>query len=413
MSYRFPDDQNFVGSPVERTETMKVRTPRRQSRASRERQGARPKTPDMGQILMVGIISRLPVGVLVPLGSLLLLSCGPVALVDNVENPGPIEGSFSVSDYFSASGYMGDGMTPDMLTAEVNENCKARPHGAEGNCYRFELKFGEEKWGGVYFQYPANNWGSEPGRSIDTAFERARFTMAAEYSIVLPAGGGISSSCSAESPCRNGLSCEGGSCAPSSSTEDGAHCLVSQECQGASQCLGQKCAPAGEGVDGSGCGVGRDELCQKGFRCSPADGVFGCRAEGNEDVGGNCQKDSDCLTGLYCKQAACSPRTLTSPFNFQVGGIRPTRADLKFSDEIGVGYFALAGKPEPILSPDYQEFEIDLSTSPQISGLIGAFMWAVPFPNADELGDQPIAYLADRNAPLVVYLDHLIFEEKQ
>lgn len=103
---------------------------------------------------------------------------------------GPPEGPFAVSDYFAASGAMGDGATPPRLA--INENnaaCKKpRPPGARGNCFSFvydprlmtsvtppvEPVF----WAGLYWQYPANNWGDERGLPVPAGISKVTFQAA-------------------------------------------------------------------------------------------------------------------------------------------------------------------------------------------------------------------------------------------
>jgi hypothetical protein len=313
---------------------------------------------------------------------------------------------------------MGDGMLPGYILADVDEDCKARPGGALGNCYRFTYSVGEEKWAGVYWQHPANNWGSRPGRSIGTTFSGMKFTAAAEYHIVLPAGGGVGASCADDTACRPGLSCAGGACAPAGTTPLDGRCLISAECAEDRQCSGQKCIdlPPSMGVPaamGQPCGTGDDLLCVTGLQCSDQ---LVCVAEGAADVGQACGVRNDCRAGLYCSGGACRPRTKMGPFQFMVGGISPpvSRPDLQFADQIGVGYFPMAGDPLAVLGPDWQRFRIDLSAQPNFSTLIGAFMWAVAFPNIDLVateGKQP--YLGDPDKPATLYFDDIVFETAQ
>jgi hypothetical protein len=93
----------------------------------------------------------------------LLGACGPGSPLDHVGHTGPLDASFAVSTFFSPSGYMGDGAVPGPLTADINENCKERPPGARGDCYRFTYVPSTMLWAGVYWQYPSNNWGTQAG----------------------------------------------------------------------------------------------------------------------------------------------------------------------------------------------------------------------------------------------------------
>jgi hypothetical protein len=94
-----------------------------------------------------------------------LVACGPTDEEDRAK-AGPIVGPFVVSQYFTPSGFMGDGAVPGRLTVDVNRNCKARPPGAQGDCYRFIYKPDTVKWAGAYWVFPANSWGTVPGRDI-------------------------------------------------------------------------------------------------------------------------------------------------------------------------------------------------------------------------------------------------------
>jgi hypothetical protein len=98
--------------------------------------------------------------------ALLTAACGPSDEADRAK-PGPIVGPFVVSDFYTPSGFMGDGAVPGRLTVDINENCRTpRPAGAQGDCYRFLYKPGDVKWAGVFWVSPANNWGTSPGRDI-------------------------------------------------------------------------------------------------------------------------------------------------------------------------------------------------------------------------------------------------------
>jgi acyl-CoA reductase-like NAD-dependent aldehyde dehydrogenase len=77
-----------------------------------------------------------------------------------------------VDSLFIPSGYMGDGATAGSILQEINMSCLAtRPVPAAGNCHKFTytpvaIASGGLSWGGVYWQYPVNNWGASPGKKI-------------------------------------------------------------------------------------------------------------------------------------------------------------------------------------------------------------------------------------------------------
>jgi hypothetical protein len=111
------------------------------------------------------------------------VACGPGTGTEGVEI-GPLQGRFYVSDEFSPSGHMGDGQNPGFITADINENCKERPPGAGGACYRYtyqpDLRPGANMWAGVYWVYPSNDWGTRPGRLLIPPYKKVRFKAAAD-----------------------------------------------------------------------------------------------------------------------------------------------------------------------------------------------------------------------------------------
>jgi hypothetical protein len=95
-----------------------------------------------------------------------LVACGPSDEADRAK-AGPIVGPFLVSNFFTPSGFMGDGAVPGRLTVDINRQCRTpRPVGAQGDCYRFVYRPGDVKWAGAFWVSPANNWGTEPGRDV-------------------------------------------------------------------------------------------------------------------------------------------------------------------------------------------------------------------------------------------------------
>jgi hypothetical protein len=72
-----------------------------------------------------------------------------------------------IGKMFAPSGYMGDGekgQTYIQIKPVVGE--KKRPGDEDNMCIRISYKPGAVGWGGVYWLYPANNWGDQPGRTI-------------------------------------------------------------------------------------------------------------------------------------------------------------------------------------------------------------------------------------------------------
>src|SRR5688572_12579420 len=125
------------------------------------------------------------------LGALSATGCGPSDEFDRLASTGPVQGSFYVSSYFSPSGHMGDGAMAGHVFVDINEHCKARPESANGDCYRFTYDPGAELWAGVYWAYPANNWGTRPGRSVIGPYTRVRFYAAVDPSSIIPGDSGV------------------------------------------------------------------------------------------------------------------------------------------------------------------------------------------------------------------------------
>jgi hypothetical protein len=95
-------------------------------------------------------------------------------------NPGeppaePIPVPFLVSDYYSPDGYYGDGETRGFL--DVQRACPDRPPASEGDCYTVTYIVGPKKYAGVFWQYPHNNWGIEPGRKIAAGATKITFSV--------------------------------------------------------------------------------------------------------------------------------------------------------------------------------------------------------------------------------------------
>jgi len=113
---------------------------------------------------------------------LLFAACAPKAGQPRL----PPAGAFTVSDYFAASGAMADGngmSSPGMIvtTQYTGSKCgdKQRAAGARGSCYVFDYVPGPNLFAGVYFQYPANNWGAQPGLPVHSdKFNQLSFKFA-------------------------------------------------------------------------------------------------------------------------------------------------------------------------------------------------------------------------------------------
>ena len=94
---------------------------------------------------------------------------------------------------FVKSGFMGDAMLS--VTAAPSELDKDGTCGGKraagkpgGDCDTFKLTpsaTGKEKWQGVFYQFPANNWGTFPGRTIAAGAKSVKFQARASRSVAV------------------------------------------------------------------------------------------------------------------------------------------------------------------------------------------------------------------------------------
>jgi hypothetical protein len=81
-----------------------------------------------------------------------------------------------VSDQFIPSGFMND---PTGITLSSGANgsaqCPSRAPGAGGDCFVVSWASTGAGWAGVYWQYPSNNWGTEPGVAIAAGAKQISF----------------------------------------------------------------------------------------------------------------------------------------------------------------------------------------------------------------------------------------------
>ncbi len=101
----------------------------------------------------------------------LALAAGCVSPAEPPVEPVPVP--FVVSDYYSPDGFFGDGETRGRL--DVRKECPDRAPGASGDCYVLTYRPGVKRFGGVFWQYPHNNWGYWAGHQIAPGAGRIRF----------------------------------------------------------------------------------------------------------------------------------------------------------------------------------------------------------------------------------------------
>jgi hypothetical protein len=99
----------------------------------------------------------------------------------------PVSGSlpFVVDTEFVSSGYMGDGSTAGtiaMVPAKMGDstdcNGQRASTTAAGSCHSVTYTppaSNSQGWGGVYWQYPANNWGMKAGFAIPAGAKQVSF----------------------------------------------------------------------------------------------------------------------------------------------------------------------------------------------------------------------------------------------
>jgi hypothetical protein len=91
---------------------------------------------------------------------------------------------FAVDSVYVASGYMGDGAQPGSITltpspSVADTTCggdRAGP-GSVGQCHvaTYAPVSGGVGWGGVYWQYPVNNWGTMMGYAVPSGATAVSF----------------------------------------------------------------------------------------------------------------------------------------------------------------------------------------------------------------------------------------------
>ena len=80
---------------------------------------------------------------------------------------------FIVDDTFAASGFEGGGDVAGTISDD--QTCALRGGDGRGHCHHVQWTPGTNSWGGVVWQYPANNWGAMPGFAIPGGYAQVRF----------------------------------------------------------------------------------------------------------------------------------------------------------------------------------------------------------------------------------------------
>jgi hypothetical protein len=102
----------------------------------------------------------------IPLVSLLLCACGAV---ETGTAQSSLPAPFDVAIKFVASGYMGDGAQAGRVQVRPVAGENVRPGDTDNMCYKITYQAGGNRWAGVYWLYPPDNWGDKPGVSVQGA----------------------------------------------------------------------------------------------------------------------------------------------------------------------------------------------------------------------------------------------------
>lgn len=74
----------------------------------------------------------------------------------------------NIQNIFIPSGYMGDGEYSGGNYIKFDGAYRHHPH-SEPDCIKIEYKFGPQKWGGIYWQNRADNWGKFPPKNLSNS----------------------------------------------------------------------------------------------------------------------------------------------------------------------------------------------------------------------------------------------------
>ncbi|MDB4969347.1 MAG: Glutamate synthase large chain [Myxococcales bacterium] len=156
-----------------------------------------------GAVVVVVVVVMLMAAAMLPACSPATGPAGPPVVLDMAQPPGPGTGGnqgstdmamppqptsmlpFVVDTAFVSSGFMGDGatagtimMTPAKSGDSTDCNGKRASTAASGSCHVIAYappSAGGMGWGGVYWQYPANNWGMKAGYGVPAGAKKVTF----------------------------------------------------------------------------------------------------------------------------------------------------------------------------------------------------------------------------------------------
>lgn len=204
----------------------------------------------------------------------------------------------------------------------------------------------------------------------------------------IPTGQGVGETCSDGEPCRSGLDCVESVCAPGMSKGEGELCVIGPECAEDLQCLpaglcpdGSQgcpaCLPAGDGQLGGACQSDAD--CSSGLRCGLNGFSAECVQAGTGDVGAACQRQEDCFQGLYCSEGECG---VTDP---SWKGVSCTEPD----DDAVAALFHIPGAPGTPAETDF--FSLPFPNDVRTDGDGRPDLDGFPTPGSALLGKDVVA----------------------
>ena len=94
----------------------------------------------------------------------LLMACAGCGVHEAEPPEEPVPLPFVVSDFYSPDGYWGDGEKRGAVV--LDKSCPQRAPAATGDCYTITYQPGDRHFAGINWQYPHNNWGTDPGLRI-------------------------------------------------------------------------------------------------------------------------------------------------------------------------------------------------------------------------------------------------------
>jgi hypothetical protein len=131
------------------------------------------------------LVRRLAPAGLLALASLVLrpvVSCASAQTPTDIDDP--LSLPFTVSYYFTPTGAYGDAATPGLVTttSDCPDRAPAPADGTpQGDCYFITYGAPAQGFGGVFWQFPPNNWGTSQGRMVSPGATQVTFYAKTDY----------------------------------------------------------------------------------------------------------------------------------------------------------------------------------------------------------------------------------------